>query len=31
MNYNDLLELKIDIQTKDDTNFLELSIFFDKL
>lgn len=27
---NDLLKLKIDIKTKDDTNFLELAIFFDK-
>ena len=27
---NDLLKLKIDIQTKGDTNFLELAIFFDK-
>lgn len=26
----DLLKLKIDIQTRDDSNFLELAIFFDK-
>ena len=30
MKIEDLLSLKIDIQTKDDTNFLELAIFFDK-
>lgn len=30
MKNDDLLKLKIDIQTKDDTNFLELAIFFDK-
>lgn len=30
MKIEDLLDLKIDIQTKDDTNFLELAIFFDK-
>lgn len=30
MKIEDLLNLKIDIQTKDDTSFLELAILFDK-
>lgn len=30
MKNEDLLKIKIDIQTKNDTNFLELAIFFDK-
>ncbi|KKT47425.1 MAG: hypothetical protein UW37_C0008G0025 [Candidatus Gottesmanbacteria bacterium GW2011_GWA2_44_17] len=30
MKIEDLSKLKIDIQTKDDTSFLELAIFFDK-
>lgn len=30
MKIEDLLKLKIDIQTKDDTSFLELAILFDK-
>lgn len=30
MKNEDLLKLKIDIQTKDNTNFLELAILFDK-
>jgi hypothetical protein len=30
MKIEDLLKLRIDIQTKDDTSFLELAIFFDK-
>lgn len=30
MKNEDLLKLKIEIQTDDDTNFLELAILFDK-